>query len=232
VSVGSGKYQTKINSSILLLRKCNLFLKENRFPKAVLDIASVAKYKNYHEIWRLLLEESVFRILLKDYSLFTFENHPKESKSNNLISMSYYECPFKFVDIESYIVGELGEDYLGFKDEPSIIEEYKQSLYESESIESQVTFRYDYAPMDYESGRHPASHMHIGFNSQIRIGCERILNPVSFVAFVIRQQYPDIWKSVVLASCISLCKSSIRDSIPVVLAKFKSASDSLEMYLS
>lgn len=231
MNLSVGKYSAKCNSASALLRKCNLFLKDNRYPKPLSGIASLVKKKDYQEIWRLLIEDSFFRILLKDYSFFTFEIDPNGCSSNNLISMSYYGCPYKFIDIKSYIVQELGEEYVAFTDEPSIIEGYQQALYESVSVESPVTFRYDYAPADYDSGRHPASHLHIGHNNQIRVGCERILNPVSFVAFVVRQQYPEIWKSAVLPSHVHLCKGSIRDAIPSVPIKFKTENDRFEMYL-
>jgi hypothetical protein len=226
-----GKYGAKINTAIELLRKCKLFLKENRNPKTPSGIASLVKQKGYQEIWKLLIEGSSFRILLIDYSFFTFEIDPNGYSSNNLISMSYYGCPFKFIDLESYIVQEFGEEYIALMDEPWIMEGYQQTLCDSVSLESPVTFRYDYAPTDYDSGRHPASHLHIGHNNEIRVGCERILNPVSFIAFVIRQQYPEIWKSVVLPSHLHLCKKSIRDAIPSVPIEFKSENDRFEMHL-
>jgi hypothetical protein len=142
VILSVGKYSAKINTAIALLRKCNLFLKENRNPKTPSGIASLVKQKGYQEIWKLFIEGSFFRILLIDYSFLTFEIDPNGNSSNNLISMSYYGCPFKVIDLESYIVQEFGEEYVALMDEPWIMEGYQQTLYDSVSLESPVTFRF------------------------------------------------------------------------------------------
>lgn len=168
--------------------------------------------------------------MLKDYGVFLFSINDDDG-SENLISMSYYGNPYEFMTLEDYIVEQHGEEYLFFQDDPSIVEEYQYSLFNSPRLESPVTFRYDFSPGQYASGRHPASHIHVGFSNQIRIGCEKILNPISFVAFVLRQQYPKVWKSRVLKSYISICKKSIRESLPSVPSSFLCHDDRLEMYL-
>ena len=228
-----GAFGARINSSIALLRKCDLFLKGEYIPRTSINgIASLLRKKNYAETWRLLLEESCFRILLNDFSFFTFDIDPTGIKSDNLVSMSYYGSPYVFVPLESFIIEQYGEEYLIFKDDPQLIEEYEQTLSDSSLIDMPVTFRYKYSPRQYDPGRHPASHLHIGHKNEIRVGCERILNPLSFIAFVIRQQYPQIWSSIVLCSHIRICKASIRDSIPVVPEEYISLQDKLEMFFS
>lgn len=220
-------FQSKLNSSIKLLRSSSLFQSENRYPKVPVDIASICREKSYAEIWRFLLSESYFRILLNDYSFFMFNvvNNPLS------ISMSYYGCPYDFVTLEDYIVESYGEEYLPLKYDPEIKEEYELALNDRPALKAPVTFRYDYSPDLYESGRHPASHFHIGFENEIRIGCYRILDPLSFTAFVIRQHYPEIWKHKVLESHINLFKSSIRTSLESVSKPYISEYDKLEMYL-
>jgi hypothetical protein len=59
--------------------------------------------------------------------------------------------------------------------------------------ESPVMIRYDYAPDDYNEGLHPASHLHIGFESEIRIGCKCIMLPQTFILKIVRQCYPNEW---------------------------------------
>lgn len=219
-------FETKIEISRVLLERSDLFLRENRRP-ARSSALTVAKKRGYADIWKGLIEESCFRILLKDYSFFTFFY----TEPGDLITMSYYGNPYLFISLDDYIVEEYGEEYLMFKDDPVLIEEYEQSVVNSTPLESPVTFRYDYAPAQYDAGRHPVSHMHFGYGNQIRVGCEKVLNPLSFVAFVIRQQYPEIWQTKVLRAHASLCKSSIRSSIPTVPEKYVCDHDRMEMYL-
>ncbi len=120
-----------------------------------------------------------------------------------------------------------------FKDDQDVIEEYEQALNNSSELESPVTFRYDYSPELYEIGRHPVSHILIGFNNEIRIGCYMILDPLSFTAFVIHQNYPEIWKNTILESQvdIDIFKSSIREALQRIDNSYLFEHDKLEMYL-
>lgn len=225
-------FKAKLNSAIKLLRLSDLIQSENHFPKKPIDIASICREKSYTETWKFLLSESYFRILLKDYSFFMFYYVKNDRlKEESSISMSYYGCPYDFITLEDYIVENYGEEYLSFKYDPDIKQEYELELDDSPVLEYPVTFRYDFSPELYESGRHPASHLHIGFENEIRIGCYRILDPLSFTAFVIRQHYPEIWKHTVLKSCVEIFQSSIRNSLPLVSESYFSEHDKLEMYL-
>lgn len=215
-----------ILKGIDLLSKCGLFQLENPYPKVPEDIASKCRKKDYHEVWKILLEESYFRIQLKDYSFFIFAY-----QSENNLSMSYYGCPYSFMTIENYIVENIGENNY----EPSLIytyrEEYEQALNECPPIKAPVTFRYDYSPNLYKSGTHPASHIHIGHENHIRISCRMILSPLSFIAFSLRHQYPDIWKNKALKSEVKLFSHAIRDKINIVSEEYFQQHDDLEMHL-
>ncbi|MFQ5979222.1 MAG: DUF2290 domain-containing protein [Candidatus Heimdallarchaeota archaeon] len=85
---------------------------------------------------------------------------------DNRLSYSYYECP-------------VIEEPMNGRDIP----DYKPHV---------APVRYDYDPQNYGQ-THPASHLHIGFKNNIRVGSDRILTPISFVLFLIRQYYPEEW---------------------------------------
>ena len=215
-----------INHGIILLKRCGLFHLENHNPKFPSDIASKCRKKDYHEVWKLLLEESYFCIKLKDYSFFIFY-----AKSDTNFSLSYYGCPYKFMPIEDYIVEAVGENNF----DPSLIytfqEEYEQALNECKLIKHPVTFRYDYSPELYHPGSHPASHIHIGFDNNIRICCKNILNPLSFIAFAVRQQYTDLWKNIAVKKEFKLFDYAIRNKISDVPNSYFEEQDNLEMHL-
>ena len=222
----------KLQFSARLLRSCSLLQQENPFPKASSGIVSLCRRKTYVEVWRQLLEESYFNILLRDYSIFILKLGVRGAYDQNNISLSYFGCPFDFVSIEDYIIEEYGEEYLEYQYDAGFQKEYEQVLNDSPPVESPVMFRYDYSPNLYLPARHPASHLHVGFQNEIRMGCKRILDPLSFISFVLRQQYPEIWASEVVAKYQSVFKSSIRDSLPVVPKACFCKSDKLEMYLN
>lgn len=225
----TGDNLSKINLAISLLKKCDLFWQHNKHSKDTKGISSICRTKSYAEVWKFLLSESYFRILLKDSSFFIFGFDPMESDSD-LFSMSYYGCPYVFPSLEEYIIQIYGMEYLDLKYDQSVCDEYQQALEDCEELPSPVMFRYDYNPEQYEAGRHPVSHMHIGFKNEIRLGCYRVLNPLSFVSFVVRQQYPHEWRNRAISSS-GLFKASIRDTIPMIGTEFLSSHDVLEMYL-
>lgn len=227
-----GRLKTKLQLSTELLRLCSLSQQVNPYPRIPSDIAALCRKEPYVEVWRLLVSESCFDILLRDYSFFMFKFDVLGPQDQYAISMNYYGCPFDLVSIEDYIVEIYGEEYLVFKDDVQMRNEYEQFLNDSHLVESPVIFRYDYSPQLYTPARHPASHLHIGFRNEIRIGCERVLDPLSFTSFVIRQQYPEIWASNAVIDHQSIFKPSIRRSLPSVPQDYISESDKLEMYLN
>ncbi len=224
-----GNFQSKLNSAIKLIRSSDLLQVENFSPTKPTNIAAKCRKKKYSEIWKFLLSESCFRVLLKDYSFFIFSSQKNQETIST--SMSFYGCPYDFITLEDYVVETYGEEYLSFKHDQDIQKEYEYALDHSPQLDCPVTFRYDFSPNLYKPGRHPASHMHIGFENEIRIGCERILDPLSFTAFVIRQHYPEIWHKKILKSHTNFIESSIRNSLPLVSDRYSSEYDKFEMHL-
>ena len=53
----------------------------------------------------------------------------------------------------------------------------------------------------------------------------------SFIAFILRHQYPDKWSEVVLVSYQNKVKNSIRNCLTKVSEKFLGPKDEFEMYL-
>ena len=91
--------------------------------------------------------------------------------------------------------------------------------------------RYDYKATDYKEGIHPASHVHFGFSNDIRVGTRKVMNPVSFVLFVIRQRYPDHWvKYLGIKSSPIICRN-VRQNITDVDALYWKQNDSHELVL-
>ena len=112
------------------------------------------------------------------------------------------------------------------------IDEYEKYAMNGTQKSIVTPTRYDYAPHQYVEGRHPASHMHFGYCSEIRVATNRILSPLSFLLFVLRQYYPEYWQRFCLRSIPRQCANSIRANLTLVQSKFSKNNDKHEMILT
>jgi hypothetical protein len=102
----------------------------------------------------------------------------------------------------------------------------------SSSSEAMVTpIRYDYSAAHYRPGLHPASHIHFGFENEMRVGTRNILNPVSFTLFVVRQRYPQAWIKFCSDSRNIFLFNQVRVDLDSVDSSYWSAEDEREMAL-
>ena len=70
-------------------------------------------------------------------------------------------------------------------------EEYRAQL----PLRPHVTpIRYDWRPELYREGAHPASHLHLGHETGLRLAVDALLTPIQFILFVLRHFYVDVWE--------------------------------------
>jgi hypothetical protein len=222
----SGNISASINSVWAICKKTGIGIRHNEYPE-IKKKAINLKERNYSEIWKFLLENNSYNILLQDFSFFVFEE-----KTTGL-NFSFYEVPAKPPTIEEYAIEMYQEiaPYLKDEDYADIIEEFEQYAIEYPTKMGITPVRYDYSPQSHTPGIHPASHMHIGFENEIRIYVDKILNPLAFFSFVIRQFYPDKWLSEVLSTRNLNIKNNIRRNLDRLPDKFRHEYDEYEMLL-
>jgi hypothetical protein len=123
---------------------------------------------------------------ISDGSFFQFRH------SKDALNFTYYECPY-FVNENLSLIREnyFGNDY--YSDALDIYEFFFDI--NSESKSSATPIRYDFDHISYATGRHPVSHFHFGFENQMRLACDKILSPIPFLFFILRQRYPEYWIS-------------------------------------
>lgn len=182
-----GKFRADINEVHRLLTKLNILEERNYYPELDFN-ASEYRSKTYIENWKSLLSSNIYDLLLVDNSSFHFKVPNK-----NKISYSYFECPYKCLSYLEFLQeNELIEN--NDDDERTFYDYYEHYLTDCSAKESFTMIRYDYDDTSYCEGIHPISHIHIGFKNQIRIGLDKVLSPLNFTAFVLRQHYPGYWK--------------------------------------
>ncbi len=131
---------------------------------------------------------------------------------------------------EEFVFEEIGISHLD--DGQEFSEEYEIYLSSTSRKETITPIRYDYNPNHYSEGRHPASHIHIGHSNNIRICSKKVLHPISFFLFVIRQCFPEKWSVFhTFPDAPTLCKK-VRQTIPDINGNLFNQKDLWEMYLS
>lgn len=208
-----------------LLRKMGLLLADNPYPREVEDVAARSRKMQYREHWRMLIDESAFKYLLLDYSFLTFRN------DSDGASFGYYPTPFVFMSYEEFLFSIYGDEWRSERDDPSNEAAYLSELENAGSRDAALTLRFDHHPGQYAHGRHPAAHMHAGFDTEVRVGCGVILTPLAFACFVMRQVYPGDWCDSYEA-LKHFASASGPKSLAAVGAEHLGERDRLELYLS
>lgn len=177
-------------------QKLQYLAREASFPIAaygeshfVITPAIVAelRMRSYFDQWLYALTNGFFHLRLADHSLFLF--------SEGLVpSYSFLHCPLDLMTFSEFLSSQ------GLEDSPANRRKYEieyDSLFETASRRPNVTpIRFDFHPAGYNPGVHPAGHIHIGLDNEIRISSNK-MNAVSFVLFVMRQMYPNSWRRLI-----------------------------------
>ena len=181
---------------------------------------------SYVDTWFTCLQNNYFDFSFRDGAFVQFV---LGSIRPLRLSYSYYECPYEGLTYEGFVEFELELDLNETGD--SFREEYETYRMTQEAKEAVTPFRYDYAPKDYVEGRHPASHVHFGHGSSIRIGTDKILKPMSFLMFLLRQCYASEWTSLHKMKDAEVWCRNVEDSLDEVSDKYRNDLDEREMTL-
>ena len=176
---------------------------------------------SYLDQWRTALAQGWYHVRLEDHSLFVFdENGP---------SYSYLQCPLSLETMREFL-HRTGRDYT-VRDRREAQEEYEQ-VWETAALRTHVTpIRFDFDQPAYRSGTHPLAHVHIGLENSVRMGLRRVMSPVSFCLFVMRQMYPDCWHQLLDYSEQVQLPRICRADLPLVEQAYWGDRDQVEVYL-
>lgn len=192
-----GKFNTSITDSIDLLKKFNLY--KSTGPKGTgvysQEFMKLSKGNDVVTIYECAIKNKDYDILLKDDSIIQFQ------KKDTDLRYAYIQNPYHFVSKQDYLTSiftlddlELYSDQLTNIDELIDEEEYEQFLNEQKLNSISNYFRYDCSPAGYDPLIHSYSHFHIGMNSNVRIPTSKIITPLKFTIFCVRNTYFEDWK--------------------------------------
>jgi hypothetical protein len=197
MTYGAGELRTNISLAWKLCEQIGI--QEMFNPGASYDAVGAAEAKRltYVEEYQRYRSTGRWTILLNDGSLLQFKFDERNPRSH--LSYVFLESPFEvltFAEFARLRHRDLDVDRDRQSIEELLRDEYAAYQEAPDAEKSHVTpLRYDYSPELYTSGRHPASHLHIGHQSEIRIATGRLLKPTSFVCLIARQCYPRAWEA-------------------------------------
>jgi hypothetical protein len=222
-----GKGAAQINGAVRLLNDLRLVSDRNEWVKYPSDLPSIVRSKTYVEEYAYYVNNGLYDIRLVDSALFQFKH-----LSDDDVSYCYYEPPFEAPTYEEFVAETLGaafaaENTVG----DSFREEYEQAVDTAPLRKSVTPIRYDYSPALYEPGVHPAAHLHIGVDNELRIYARRLMHPMSFVLFVMRHIYPDSWRRFIQRADAPIICRAVRDDLALVADAFATDLDRLHVIL-
>ncbi|EIF6155128.1 DUF2290 domain-containing protein [Clostridium perfringens] len=160
---------------------------KNKFSK---EFIHVSQSNSYREIYDIAMQKGDYDILLQDNSFFQF-SYEHDNESFLSIRYAYYNAPYDIISYKEFLENE-GFLYNEVHDE--FLEIYDQYITEAELKNQVIPLRYDYDTIAYRPIVHASSHMHIGHNNDIRIPCDKIILPQTFVSFVLKHVYFNKYK--------------------------------------
>ena len=138
---------------------------------------------SFFDYWATYYRENWYDYQLKDYSLLSFNENNSGDET-----FVYLGCPVNCLVTEE----EYYQNDVLYRSGVS----YEDYLLGCPKRDNAPYLRYDKAPGQYNTGLHPANHLHFGYSQNNRVGCLYHLDLIAFVAIVLRQFYPDCWSTV------------------------------------
>ncbi len=225
-TINPGRYNTQIDDIALILKKINILEYRNYSPHYPKDAASEFRNLSYDDVWEKCFKEQYYDFQLIDNSIIKFNISSFDPLK---LSYLYYDCPYDCITYELYLADN-GLNYCEVGDELRF--EYEQYLTTCQRKRCIVPIRYDIDFNSYNPDIHPASHIHIGFKNSIRISTQKLLKPISFALFIIRQCYPDAWKMLLSKEKKVSIWRNIRDDLELISSQYYCDIDRKEMLLS
>jgi hypothetical protein len=196
--VTKNSFIQSIEDSIVFLEEYGLF--KGRGVKEVGihsdGFKEASRSKKHTVIYRVAIENQDYEILLFDDSIFQF------TWKADVLRYAFIQNPSKYATKEDLLHSVWTPDEVrAFSPEEyrSIFDNITDEDYEQFSNEQALNLdsnliRYDMDEKGYFPLVHSYSHIHIGLNEHLRIPCSKVLTPLKFAIFSVKNTYFDTWK--------------------------------------
>ena len=223
--MSKGRIRAQVNDAAKLLKNLKLLEEQRAWVTYPSDMPSRARKLAYHEEYALYAASGHYDLRLTDGSLLQF----RDDLPDDDISYSYLQAPYSVPTYEQFVSETLEMDVADVGDE--LLDDYQLAIDTARLREAVTPLRYDYSPKLYEAGVHPASHLHVARGNEIRLSARRLMMPLSFVLFILRQLYPDQWRVFLKRDEAAIMCRMVRDEIDKIHERYFVAHDHLELIL-
>lgn len=222
-----GAFAAEIGRSFDVLRKLRLGQERNQFVRYDDSLPGLVREMSYTDEFTHYSTERLFDVVMVDGAMFQFK-----PEKRGQYSYCYYQSPVAAVTYEEF-VAEFYSD-LGSVDEigAAFQSEYGEYLSTVRLRDAVTPVRFDYSPAAYREGVHPAAHIHIGSGNSIRLATDRLMTPLAFVLFVVRQLYPAQWVELLSWDDAPAICTWVREALNVLPPDLLRAKDRLELRLT
>ena len=185
-----------VNKANIVLNKANLLGKINHYNississcKYSSDFYDASRNGDYYYTYRCAMENDDYDLLLYDGSFIQFSYDKR--KEGEIIRYAYYPAVFSlnyrdFLTEMGFSIEDVGIE---------LIEDFQQYILE-QNPQFVTPMRYDYDNRLYKETIHSASHLHFGYEDNIRIPIDAILRSSAFAKLIIEYYYYPMWKDV------------------------------------
>jgi hypothetical protein len=218
------RFKGQITQCKALLKRLELYHRSIPEP----DYTSVASVKksNYLEQWTYYLRNNLYDFLLVDWSIFQFEL--LKDGGEDKYRYVYLENPYQAVQSfgqycnVSRTLGraDLESQYFSYLEDDCEVKEHVRPI------------RYDYTPLQYKRGLHPASHFHLGCINEFRLSTRKLMRPIGFTLFVARHIYPEYWEPFLTEINRNQYADHVRNRLTGVNPIYFCEDDEMELHLS
>ena len=183
-------FKIRTEEMLELFRNCNLYKSDLSFDKVrTVKDRRVSNIKDYNDYYQKIISRTEYDLLLQDDSIIQINRSVENEKV--VYRYLYMQPAYKIISFAQYC-----ESCKINIDDVSLYE-YARECYESEGRTDNdfpCYVRYDADEKGYQPLLHSYAHIHIGFNSEMRIPTRNLWTPAMFGAFVIRHVYPIQWE--------------------------------------
>lgn len=232
-----GKFNAELFEVEQLLQDCSLLKERNVGNRKRLGAAELAGLE-YKEQWEKLTKANDYDFKLINDAILSFQL-VYESGDVRYVWLESPRVVETFGDFaRGYVLDVMGVDQLAEPQVEALIEEFTEDItaaYEVRLAESPLKLfvtplRYEFHRTGYKKGWHPISHVHVGQNYDIRLGCAHVLTPLAFTLFVMRQMYCEKWKELLNSGWALANRHRAREMCEIP-SEFKTDLDCIELWL-
>jgi hypothetical protein len=223
-----GQLFSQINAAADLFHSLGMLQERNEHAKYPHDLPRAARLAaSYVEEFDLYQKNRHWDVQLNDFAILQFRQ-----PDDDTVGYCYHQAPKSAPTYVEFVSEQMGESFVGAEEiDGSYWPDYELAVDTARPRETITSIRYDYSPKLYEEGVHPAAHVHVGRKNDIRIATRRLMTPIAFALFIIRQMYAEQWRVFLRRNDAEETCAAVRRKLALVQSDYHQTKDRWQLIL-